>query len=40
LLRGFQKEIHREEFKLPLYRLADERLGLKGPALEHMTVSK
>jgi hypothetical protein len=32
----FSEEIHREALKLPLYRLAFEHLGLKGPALAHL----
>jgi hypothetical protein len=34
--KSFSEEIHREAMKLPLYRLAFERLGLKGPALAHL----
>jgi hypothetical protein len=32
----FSEEIHREALKLPLYKLAFEHLGLKGPALAHL----
>jgi hypothetical protein len=30
------EEIHREALKLPLYRLGDEKLGLRGPALAYI----
>jgi hypothetical protein len=36
LVEKLAEEIHREAMKLPLYRLAFERLGLKGPALAHL----
>jgi hypothetical protein len=36
IVKEFSEEIHREAMKLPLYRLAFERLGLKGPALAHL----
>jgi hypothetical protein len=32
----FSEEIHREAMKLPLYRLAFEQLGLKGPTLAYL----
>jgi hypothetical protein len=36
IVERLSEEIHREALKLPLYRLADERLGLKGPALAYI----
>jgi hypothetical protein len=36
LIEKLAGEIHREALKLPLYRLACERLGLKGPALAYL----
>jgi hypothetical protein len=36
LVEKLAEEIHREALKLPLYRLAFERLGLKGPALAYL----
>jgi hypothetical protein len=36
IVRELSEEIHREAIKLPLYRLAFEHLGLKGPALAHL----
>jgi hypothetical protein len=36
LIEKLAEEIHREALKLPLYRLAFERLGLKGPALAYL----
>jgi hypothetical protein len=36
IVKELSEEIHREAMKLPLYRLAFERLGLKGPALAHL----
>jgi hypothetical protein len=30
------EEIHREALKIPLYRLGDEKLGLRGPALAYI----
>jgi hypothetical protein len=36
IVKELSEEIHREAMKLPLYRLAFERLGLKGPTLAHL----
>jgi hypothetical protein len=36
LVEKLAEEIHKEALKLPLYRLAFERLGLKGPALAYL----
>jgi hypothetical protein len=36
LVERLAEEIHREALKLPLYRIAFERLGLKGPALAYL----
>jgi hypothetical protein len=36
LIEKLAEEIHGEALKLPLYRLAFERLGLKGPALAYL----
>jgi hypothetical protein len=36
LVEKLAEEIHREALKLPLYRLAFERLGLKGPTLAYL----
>jgi hypothetical protein len=36
LIEKLAEEIHREALKLPLYRLAFERLGLKGPTLAYL----
>jgi hypothetical protein len=36
IVKELSEEIHKEAMKLPLYRLAFERLGLKGPALAHL----
>jgi hypothetical protein len=36
LVEKLAEEIHREALKLPLYRLAFERLGLKGPVLAYL----
>ena len=36
LVEKLAEEIHREALKLPLYRLGDEKLGLRGPALAYI----
>jgi hypothetical protein len=36
IVERLSEEIHREALKLPLYRLADEKLGLRGPTLAHL----
>jgi len=36
IVERLSEEIHREALKLPLYRLADEKLGLRGPALAYI----
>jgi hypothetical protein len=36
IVKELSEEIHREAMKLPLYRLAFERLGLKGPTLAYL----
>jgi hypothetical protein len=36
LVERLAEEIHREALKLPLYKIAFERLGLKGPALAYL----
>jgi hypothetical protein len=35
-VKRLAEEIHREALKLPLYRLGDEKLGLRGPALAYL----
>jgi hypothetical protein len=36
LVEKLAEEIHRKALKLPLYRLGDEKLGLRGPALAYI----
>ena len=36
IVERLSEEIHREALKLPLYRLADEKLGLRGPVLAYI----
>jgi hypothetical protein len=36
IVKELSEEIHKEAMKLPLYRLAFEHLGLKGPVLAHL----